>query len=152
MLFRSVSQSRYPQEVLKETGLKPNSGFYKKLVNKDITNPEDQATVRDTLVQIRQNRNLADSTKEATERIAMQAFGALGQQQEMFGPRGGVLKGADYGRVQPRPVGGVGGAGVPVPSGREGEGAAPAVTAPEERGLAPATAISTKVSSMQLNL
>ncbi len=56
-------------EVLKNTGLKPNSGFYKKLLNKDITNPEDQAVVRDTLVQIRQNRNLADSTKEATERI-----------------------------------------------------------------------------------
>ena len=136
-------------EILKGTGLKPNSGFYKKLVNKDITNPEDQATVRDTLVQIRQNRNLADSTKEATERIAMQAFGALGQQQEMFGPRGGVLKGADYGRVQPRPVGGVSGAGVPVPSGREGEGAAPAVTAPEERGLAPAPAATDVVAGRE---
>lgn len=93
-------------EVLKDTGLKPQSGFYKKLLNKDMANPEDQATVRDTLVEVRQNKNLTDSTKEATERIAMQAFGALAQQQEMFGPRGGVLKGADYGRNQPRsPVG-----------------------------------------------
>jgi len=93
-------------EVLKDTGLKPQSGFYKKLLNKDMANPEDQATVRDTLVEVRQNKNLTDSTKKATERIAMQAFGALAQQQEMFGPRGGVLKGADYGRNQPRsPVG-----------------------------------------------
>ena len=136
-------------EVLKDTGLKPNSGFYKKLLNKDITNPEDQAVVRDTLVQIRQNRNLADSTKEATERIAMQAFGALSQQQEMFGPRGGVLKGADYGRVQPGPVGGVSGAGVPVPSGREGEGAAAGVTTPEERGLAPAAAATDVVADRE---
>ncbi len=125
-------------EVLKDTGLKPQSGFYKKLLNKDITNPEDQAVVRDTLVQIRQNKNLTDSTKEATERIAMQAFGALAQQQEMFGPRGGVLKGAEYGRVQPGPVGGVGGAGVPVPSKREVEGAPAGITTPEQSGLAPA--------------
>jgi len=126
-------------EVLKDTGLKPQSGFYKKLLNKDITNPEDQATVRDTLVEVRQNKNLTDSTKEATERIAMQAFGALAQQQEMFGPRGGVLKGADYGRVQPGPVGGAGGAGVSVPSEREGEGAPAGVTTPGEQGLAPTT-------------
>lgn len=127
-------------EVLKETGLKPQSGFYKKLLNKDITKPEDQAAVRDTLVQIRQNRNLTDSTKEATERIAMQAFGALGTQQEMFGPRGGVLKGADYGRVQPGPVGGVSGESVPVPSGREGDRAPEGITALGEPGLAPAPA------------
>ena len=104
-----------------------------------MANPEDQATVRDTLVEVRQNKNLTDSTKEATERIAMQAFGALAQQQEMFGPRGGVLKGADYGRVQPGPVGGAGGAGVSVPSEREGEGAPAGVTTPGEQGLAPTT-------------
>jgi len=126
-------------EVLKDTGLKPQSGFYKKLLNKDMANPEDQATVRDTLIEVRQNKNLTDSTKEATERIAMQAFGALAQQQEMFGPRGGVLKGAEYGGVQPRPVGGAGGAGVPVPSEREGEGAPAGVTTPGEQGLAPTT-------------
>lgn len=126
-------------EVLKDTGLKPQSGFYKKLLNKDMADPTDQATVRDTLVEVRQNKNLTNSTKEATERIAMQAFGALAQQQEMFGPRGGVLKGADYGRVQPRPVGRAGGAGVPVPSEREGEGAPAGVTTPGEQGLAPTT-------------
>jgi len=126
-------------EVLKDTGLKPQSGFYKKLLNKDMANPEDQATVRDTLIEVRQNKNLTDSTKEATERIAMQAFGALAQQQEMFGPRGGVLKGAEYGGVQPKPVGGAGGAGVPVPSEREGEGAPAGVTTPGEQGLAPTT-------------
>jgi hypothetical protein len=126
-------------DLLKDTGLKPQSGFYKKLLNKDMADPADQATVRDTLVEIRQNKNLTNSTKEATERIAMQAFGALAQQQEMFGPRGKVLKGADYGRVQPGPVGGAGGAGVSVPSEREGEGAPAGVTTPGEQGLASTT-------------
>ena len=126
-------------DLLKDTGLKPQSGFYKKLLNKDLADPTDRATVRDTLVEVRQNKNLTDSTKEATERIAMQAFGALAQQQEMFGPRGGVLKGAEYGRIQPGPVGGVGGAGVSVPSEREGEGAPAGVTTPGEQGLAPTT-------------
>jgi hypothetical protein len=127
-------------DLLKATGLKPSSGFYKKLLNKDMADPADQVEVRDLLVQIRQNPNLADSTKQATESIAMQAFGALAKQREMFGPRGGILRERKNGRVQPGPVGGVGGAGVSVPSEREGEGAAPGTTTPEERGLAPAAA------------
>jgi hypothetical protein len=84
--------------VLQRTGLKPQSGFFKQLLNKDMSNPEDQAAVRAVLVQIRTNPNLSESTKQAIEGVAMQAFGALAKQQEMFGPRGGILKGADVGK------------------------------------------------------
>jgi hypothetical protein len=89
---------------LQRTGLKPQSGFFKQLLNKDMSNPEDQAAVRAVLVQIRTNPNLSESTKQAIEGVAMQAFGALAKQQEMFGPRGGILKGADVGRTISRPV------------------------------------------------
>jgi hypothetical protein len=84
-------------DTLKTTGLKPQSAFYKQLLNKDLTNPEDQKAVAAVLTQVRMNPRLTDSTKQAIESVAMQAFGALAKQQEMFGPRGGVLKGADQG-------------------------------------------------------
>jgi hypothetical protein len=90
--------------VLQGTGLKPQSGFFKKLLNKDMANPEDQAAVRDVLVQVRTNPNLSESTKQALEGVAMQAFGALAKQQEMIGPRGGILKGADVGKRISRSV------------------------------------------------
>jgi hypothetical protein len=82
---------------LQGTGLKPQSGFYKKLLNKDMADPVDQAAVRDVLVQVRQNPNLADSTKEALESIALQALTALGQQTIMVGPRGGIRRNVNYG-------------------------------------------------------
>lgn len=89
--------------VLKGTGLKPQSGFYKKLLGKDIADPAQQQEVAQVLAEVRSNPNLSDSTKEATERVAMQAFNALATQTEMVGPRGGILREASYGRVQPRP-------------------------------------------------
>jgi hypothetical protein len=89
---------------LQETGLKPQSGFFKKLLNKDMANLEDQAAVRDVLIQVRTNPNLSETTKKAIEAIAMNAFGALAKQQEMFGPRGGVLKGADVGKSPTKSV------------------------------------------------
>jgi hypothetical protein len=89
--------------VLKGTGLKPQSGFYKRLLGKDITDPAQQQEVTQVLAEVRSNPNLSDSTKEATERVAMQAFNALAEQTEMLGPRGGILQGADYGRNQPKP-------------------------------------------------
>jgi hypothetical protein len=89
--------------VLKGTGLKPQSGFYKKLLGKDIADPAQQKEVAQVLQEVRSNPNLSDSTKQAVENVAMNAFGALAKQQEMFGPRGGILQGADNGRIQPRP-------------------------------------------------
>jgi hypothetical protein len=88
-------------DILKGTGLKPQSGFYKKLLDKDIADPIQQQEVAQVLTEVRSNPNLSESTKEATERVAMQAFNALATQTEMLGPRGGILQGANYGRVQP---------------------------------------------------
>jgi hypothetical protein len=86
---------------LKGTGLTPQSGFYKKLLNKDLSDPADQAAVRDILVQVRTNPNLSNSTKQAVESLALQAFGALGQQTSVVGPRGGIRRDVNYGRIQP---------------------------------------------------
>jgi hypothetical protein len=89
--------------VLKGTGLKPQSGFYKRLLGKDMADPAQQEEVARVLQEVRSNPNLSDSTKKATEVVAMQAFNALAQQAEMLGPRGGILQGVDNGRIQPRP-------------------------------------------------
>jgi hypothetical protein len=88
---------------LQGTGLRPQSGFFKKLLNKDMANPADQAAVRDILVQVRQNPNIADSTKQAIESLATQAFSALAKQTSVVGPQGGIRRDVNYGRVQPRP-------------------------------------------------
>jgi hypothetical protein len=123
-------------DTLKGTGLKPASGYYKKLLNKDMSNPEDQAAVRDVLVEVRNNPNLSDSTKQAIESIAMQAFGAFAKQQEMIGPRGGILKGADYGRTRPRPpITEPSGGSTQVPDEQVRTESADGTTALEEQGL-----------------
>jgi hypothetical protein len=83
--------------VLKGTGLKPQSGFYKRLLGKDMADPAQQEEVAQVLQEVRSNPNLSDSTKQATEVVAMQAFNALSQQSEM------ILQGVDDGRIQPRP-------------------------------------------------
>jgi hypothetical protein len=122
---------------LKGTGLKPQSGFYKKLLNKDVSKPKQQAEVASVLAEVRANPNLSDSTKKAVEDIAMNAFGALAKQQEMFGASGRVLKGAKYGRVQP-------GSSIPeadresvqVPSEPVREEPAAGVGEPESEGVA----------------
>ncbi len=78
-------------DVLNKTGLPRQSGFYRQLLNKDMADPEQQAVVADVLSRVRANPNVAAQTKEAIEGVAMQGFGALATQQEMFGPRGGVM-------------------------------------------------------------
>jgi hypothetical protein len=133
---------------LQGTGLKAQSGFYKKLLNKDLANPEDQAAVRDILVQVRQNPNIADSTKQAIESIAMQAFAALGQQANMVGPRGGIRGDINYGRVQPRPADQAGGAGVSVPV-QQVPDVTEGVGTPEQPGLEPAGSVTSDVGSRE---
>ena len=115
---------------LDSIGLPKQSGYYRQLANKDVANPADQEAVRNILAAVRQNPNLSPFTKQAIESIAIQAFNALATQQTFLGPRGGILKGADYGRVRSGPTGGVSGAGVPVPSGQ-------APTEPAKRTRAP---------------
>jgi hypothetical protein len=79
-------------EVLTATGLPKQSGFYKQLLNMDMANEAQQPIVAHIFGRVRENPNVAQSTKDAIERIAMQAFGGLAKQGEMFGPRGGVNK------------------------------------------------------------
>jgi hypothetical protein len=100
--------------LLDSTGLSKQSGFYRQLLNKDMANPQDQVAIGRTIAGIRSNPNLAPATKQAIESMAMQAFNALATQQEMFGPRGAVLKGAESGRVRARSVSETGGKGVSV--------------------------------------
>ena len=79
-------------EILDRTGLPKQSGFYKQLLNKDMADPAQQPQVADVLVRVRSNPNLSSATKQAIEGVAMQAFGGLAKQGEMFGPRGKVLE------------------------------------------------------------
>ena len=79
-------------EILDRTGLPKQSGFYKQLLNKDMADPAQQPQVADVLVRVRSNPNLSPATKQAIEGVAMQAFGGLAKQGEMFGPRGKVLE------------------------------------------------------------
>jgi hypothetical protein len=126
-------------DLLKGTGLKPQSGFYKKLLNKDVSKPKQQAEVASVLADIRTNPNLSDSTKKAVEGIAMNAFGALAKQQEMFGASGRVLKGAKYGRVQPEsPVSEADRESVQVPSEPVREEPTAGVGELGQEGMAPA--------------
>jgi hypothetical protein len=126
---------------LQGTGLRPQSGFFKKLLNKDLADPADQAAVRDILVQVRQNPNIADSTKQAIESLAMQAFAALGQQANMVGPRGGIRRDINYGRIQPRPPATEADrTSVQVPEQQVPE-LAEGVGAPEQSGMAPAGSV-----------
>jgi hypothetical protein len=123
-------------DVLKGTGLKPQSGFYKQLVDKDVSKPKDQKAVAQILAQVRSNPSLSDSTKRAVEGVAMQAFNTLANQREMFTPLGNVKKEADYGRVQPRPVSGTSGEGVQVFE-QPGQVPTEGIATPGQRGLAP---------------
>jgi len=103
-LTPDVAQAQFKTKLdapsLQGTGLKPQSGFFKKLLNKDLSDPADQAAVRDILVQVRQNPNIADSTKKAVESLAMQAFAALSQQTRVVGPQGGIRRDVNYGSTR----------------------------------------------------
>jgi len=105
---------------LNSTGLTKQSGFYKQLLNKDLANPEHQQQVANVLVSVRSNPNLSVSTKQAIEGVAMKAFRNLATQQPLFGPKGGIAKGAE--RAEPskrtgsRPVTPATGTSVSTPS------------------------------------
>lgn len=71
------------RDMLENIGLKPQSGFFKELIDKDMANEKDAAAVADVLKRVRSNPRLSDSTKEGIEGVAMQAFNALATQQEL---------------------------------------------------------------------
>ena len=135
--------SKLDAETLKGTGLKPQSGFFKQLLDKDMSKPKQQAAVADILINVRKNPNLSDSTKNAVEAVAMQAFGALAKQQEMFTPLGNVRKDASYAGVQPtvqsKPISTTNRTGIQVPNESVPNQPAGGVTAPQQRRVAPVT-------------
>ena len=120
---------------LASIGLSPQSGYFKNLLNKDLANPTDQLAVRDTLISVRSNPNLAPATKQAIESVAIKAFSSLATQQEMFGPRGAVLKGAESGRTKPRPVSRTTGTSVQVPEQQNVKGTTEGLNKPKPRRL-----------------
>jgi hypothetical protein len=70
-------------EILKNVGLKPQSGFFKELAGLDMAVKEDASKVVDVLKRVRANQALSDSTKQGIEGVAMQAFNALATQQQL---------------------------------------------------------------------
>lgn len=73
-------------DVLAKTGLPKQSGFYKQLLDMDMADPAQQPAVANIFARVRQNPNVTQTTKDAIENMAMQAFGGLAKQQELFAP------------------------------------------------------------------
>ena len=73
-------------EVLANAGLPKQSGFYKQLLNMDMADAAQQPVVAHVFGRIRTNPNLSTATKDAVENLAMQAFGGLAKQGDMFVP------------------------------------------------------------------
>ena len=71
-------------EVLAKAGLPKQSGFYKQLLNMDMADTAQQPVVANIFGRIRENPNLSTTTKDAVENLAMQAFGGLAKQGDMF--------------------------------------------------------------------
>ena len=77
---------------LDATGLPKQSGIYKQLLGKDLTDLEGLDAVMQTVERAKANKNLSHATKQALDSIATNAFNIYGKQAEMFGPRGKVLE------------------------------------------------------------
>lgn len=71
-------------DVLAQTGLPKQSGFFKQLVDMDMADPAQQPVVANIFAKVRTNPSVSQGTKDAIERMAMQAFGGLAKQQELF--------------------------------------------------------------------
>ena len=88
-------------DTLNATGLSRQSGIYKQLVGKDLTNLEDLDAVMQIVERAKTNSSLTPETKQALDSIATNAFNIYGKQAEMFGPRGGVLEPIKPGKITP---------------------------------------------------
>jgi hypothetical protein len=75
-------------DVLAQTGLPKQSGFYKQLIDMDMADPAQQPVVANIFAKVRTNPNVKPATKDAIENMAMQAFGGLAKQQELFPTKG----------------------------------------------------------------
>ena len=83
-----AQQSRFPTvltaEVLDATGLPKNSGVYKQLLDVDMADQANWPHMGEVLARVRGNKFLPNATKDAIERIAGTAFGAMAKQQDLF--------------------------------------------------------------------
>jgi len=71
-------------DVLDRTGLTKQSGLYKQLLGKDLTNLEDLDAVMQTVERAKTNKSLTPDTKNALETLATQAFNIYGKQRGLF--------------------------------------------------------------------
>jgi len=55
-----------------------------------MADPAQQPQIAALFDRVRSDGNISERTKAGIEGLAMQAFGGMAQQQEMFGPRGGA--------------------------------------------------------------
>jgi hypothetical protein len=74
---------------LDRMGLPKQSGFYKQLLNKDLTNLEDLDAITQIIDKAKTNPRLSASTKQALGDLRWQAMQIYGKQAEMFSPRSG---------------------------------------------------------------
>jgi hypothetical protein len=77
---------------LNATGLPKQSGIYKQLLGKDLTDLEGLDAVMQIVERAKTNNSLSPATRQALDSLATNAFNIYGKQAEMFGPRGGVLE------------------------------------------------------------
>lgn len=71
-------------DVLDKTGLPKQSGFYKQLLGMDMADQNQWPAITNIFGKVRLNPNIKPATKQAIERLAMQAFGGMAKQQELF--------------------------------------------------------------------
>lgn len=83
-------QTRITAGLLDSLGLPRQSSMYRQLLGKDMADPAQQPQIAELFNRVRADANISERTKAGVEGLAMQAFGGLAQQQEMFGPRGGA--------------------------------------------------------------
>jgi hypothetical protein len=83
-------QTRITAELLDGLGMPRQSPMYRQLLGKDMADPEQQPQIAALFDRVRTDGTISERTKAGVEGLAMQAFGGMAQQQEMFGPRGGA--------------------------------------------------------------
>lgn len=83
-------QTRITAELLDGLGMPRQSPMYRQLLGKDMADPAQQPQIAALFDRVRTDGTISERTKAGVEGLAMQAFGGMAQQQEMFGPRGGA--------------------------------------------------------------
>jgi Phage tail lysozyme len=135
-------------DILKATGLKPQSGFFKQLLDKDLSNPEDFAAIHeDILPRIKSNAVLERYTKSGIEKAVGELTPSAwdkqyAKEQAAIGD-GEVIPPEQRGPAEAGAPSVATGAGVGLPSGPESVTAPAGAGVPETGGVASAQLVST---------